>query len=96
MTNWFEVEFLLLKLLRLQPSELDAMEFYRAEFLLENIKEFNERENTNRKKEEEEQQKNMPSMDMSSMMRQQQSMFNNTSSNFRMPSMPSMPSMPGF
>lgn len=53
MTNWFEAEFILLKVLRLQPSELDRLEFYRAEILMENLKNFNEEEEGRRKKEEE-------------------------------------------
>ena len=53
MENWFELEFLLLKIIRLQPSELDRMEFYRAEFLIDNLKKHSEEENKNRKKEEE-------------------------------------------
>jgi hypothetical protein len=53
LTNWFEVEFILLKVLKLQPSELDRMEFYRAEILMENLKEFNEEQEGKRKKDEE-------------------------------------------
>jgi hypothetical protein len=53
LTNWFEAEFILLKVLRLQPSELDRLEFYRAEILMENLKTFNEEEEGRRKKEEE-------------------------------------------
>jgi hypothetical protein len=58
--NWFELEFLLLKIIRLQPSELEQMEFYRAEFLIENLKKHTEEENKSRKKEEEDYQKGMP------------------------------------
>lgn len=101
MTSWFEVEFLLLKILRLQPSELDALEFYRAEFLLDNIKEHNDREKEHHKKEEERQQMSAPSMDMNSMMRQTNQMMSGAQSRaglggLSMPSMPSMPNMSSF
>lgn len=51
MINWFEVEFILLKHLRLQPSELDAMEFYRAEYLLHFFREYAEKEKEQQEKE---------------------------------------------
>jgi hypothetical protein len=70
--NWFELEFLLLKIVRLQPSELDKMEFYRAEILIENLKKFSEKEGEQRKKEEESQQKSMSMQSPSSMMRDAQ------------------------
>ena len=54
------MEFLLLKILRLHPSELEIMEFYRAEFLIENLKKNTEEENKQRKKDEDEQSKMMP------------------------------------
>lgn len=54
------MEFLLLKILRLQPSELDRMVFYRAEFLIENLKKHTEEENKQRKKSEDEQTKGLP------------------------------------
>ena len=87
MTNWFEAEFILLKVLKLQPSELDGLEFYRAEILMENLKNFNEEEEGRRKKEEEGQ-------DISA-----SSMMSAASNNLpKMPSMPNfnMPSMPNF
>lgn len=65
----------MLKTLRLQPSELDRMDFWRAEMLLEIHKEKTEEENRRRKKEEENQNSSMPNM--STMMNQQQSMFKN-------------------
>jgi hypothetical protein len=49
--NWFEVEFILLKHLDLQPSELDRMEFYRAEYLLHFFKEYTEKEKAQHNKE---------------------------------------------
>ena len=81
MENWFDVEFLLLKILRLQPSELDKMEFYRAEYLMEKQKEWSERENKQRQKEDSEQKENMPRFDTNQ--------FSKMSSGFKMPSMPS-------
>ena len=90
MENWFEAEFILLKGLKLQPSELDRLEFYRAELIMENWKNFNEEEEGRRKKEEE-------SSDMSA-----SSMMSNASNS--LPKMPtslsssnfSMPSIPNF
>lgn len=55
MTNWFEVEFVLLKQLKLQPSELDRMEFYRVEYLMENYKDYIDKEAKTRKERESEQ-----------------------------------------
>ena len=89
MENWFDVEFLLLKILRLQPSELDKMEFYRAEYLMEKQKEWSERENKQRQKEEAEQKENMPRFDTSA------NQLSKMSGGFKMPSMPSF-NMPKF
>lgn len=71
--NWCEVEYVLLKTLNLQPSELDRMEFWRAEVLLEIHKEKTEEENKRRKQEEANSGASMPNMN--SMMSQQQNMF---------------------
>jgi hypothetical protein len=73
--SWFEVEYILLKTLRLQPSELDHMEFYRAEILLEIHKEKTEEENKRRKKQEDQQGANMPNM--SGFMGQQKAFMGN-------------------
>ncbi len=91
MESWFEVEFLLLKLLRLQPSELDRIEFYRAEFLMENLKDWNEKEQKQRKKEEDEQSSSMGGYDMGSMQRNANQMMKSAA-----PTMPSMPNMGSF
>jgi hypothetical protein len=87
LTNWFEAEFILLKVLKLQPSELDRLEFYRAEILMDNLKTFNEEEGARRKKEED-----TSDMSANSMM----AAANNSLP--KMPSMPNfkMPSMPSF
>ena len=70
--NWCEIEYILLKTLRLQPSELDRLEFWRAELLLEIHKERTEEENKKRKQEE----ANNPNMpNMNSMMSSTQNMF---------------------
>lgn len=81
--NWFEIEYILLKTLRLQPSELDRMEFWRAEVLLEIHKDKTEEENKRRKKEETTQNANMPNMN--SMMSNTQNMFKGMSSGGGMP-----------
>ena len=51
-----KIEYILLKHLGLQPSELERLPFFRVESLLANFKEDNEKENA-RKKEEDKQQK---------------------------------------
>lgn len=84
MENWFEAEFILLKVLKLQPSELDRLEFYRAEILMENLKNFNEEEGERRKKEEESQDTSAHS----TMSQAQSSMPKMSMPNFTMPSMP--------
>lgn len=80
MESWFEVEFLLLKILRLQPDVLDKMEFYRAEILMDNLKEWNEKEQEQRKKEDKEQSSQASSYDSSSMSRQAGSMMKSAGS----------------
>ena len=90
MTNWFEVEFVLLKHLKLQPSEIDRMEFYRVEYLLENWKEHTEKEQKHRKDEEDRQS---AEYSPSAMQRQQGSMMQKYMGQNNMPKMPSMGSM---
>jgi hypothetical protein len=60
-------------MLKLQPSELDRMDFWRAEMLVEIHKEKTEEENRKRKKQEDQQSAGMPNMN--SMLAQQQNMF---------------------
>ena len=60
-------------MLRLQPSELDRMDFWRAELLVEIHKEKTEEENRKRKKQEDANSGTMPNMN--SMLQQQQNMF---------------------
>jgi len=83
LTNWSEIEYYLLKQLKLQPSELDRLEFWRAETLIEIHKDKTEEENRRRKKENEQQGASVPSM--GSFMNQQQSMYKNLSSGLKMP-----------
>jgi hypothetical protein len=73
--NWFEIEFVLLKHLKLQPSELDKMEFYRVEYLMENFKAFIDKENDRNKRQHDEQNKNQD-FDMNSMQSNQNKMIN--------------------
>ena len=72
MTNWFEVEFVLLKHLKLQPDVLDKMEFYRVEFLMENFKNDSENEGKRNKEQEDEQKEKY---NPNSMMKNQQNMM---------------------
>jgi hypothetical protein len=92
LTNWFEAEFILLKVLKLQPSELDKLEFYRAEILMENLKAFNEEEESGRKKEQEGYDTSSTSNDAERMMKNAQksmpSMSAPTTPNFKMPNLP--------
>ena len=73
--NWFEIEFVLLKHLKLQPSELDKMEFYRVEYLMENFKAFIDKENDKNKRQHDEQKQNQ-GFDMDSMKSDQNKMMN--------------------
>jgi hypothetical protein len=93
LTNWFEAEFILLKVFRLQPSELDRLEFYRAEILMENLKKHNEEEEGVRKKEEEKysMSSNNPTSDASKLMRDAQTKM----PNFNAPSIPNF-NIPNF
>ena len=90
MENWSEVEFILLKVLDLQPSELDRLEFWRAELLMDNLKKFNEEENNRRKAEED---KQSSSVDASS---QANSMMKSAQQSLPKMNMPSMPNISGF
>lgn len=49
-------------MLRLQPSELDRMDFWRAEVLIEIHKEKTEEENRKQKKQNDQQEANTPNM----------------------------------
>ena len=92
MENWFEAEFILLKVLKLQPSELDNLEFYRAEILMENLKAFNEEEESGRKKEQEQQDMPNTSAEADRMMRNAQKSMpaipTPSIPNFKMPNLP--------
>ena len=50
--NYFKNEFILLKELHLQPSEIDSMEYYRFQLLISNYEEYLEKERKEREKEE--------------------------------------------
>jgi len=95
LTNWFEAEFVLLKILRLQPSELDRMEFYRAEILIENLKNYSEDEEGKRKKSEEEYGGGNMSEQASRMMDSAKSSMPKFNTNIGMPNF-NMPKMPNF
>ena len=57
MENWFKIEFIFAKNLHITPSELDQMEFYRVEYMLQNYEEFIEEENKRQKQQEKDQEK---------------------------------------
>jgi len=52
--NWFKIEFIFTKNLNITPLELDHMEFYRVEYMLQNYQEFIEEENKQMKKQQKE------------------------------------------
>lgn len=60
--NLSKIEFILLKHLHLQPSELWAKPFYEIEYLMEHMKEDQEEQDKARKKEEKEFNKQQSSM----------------------------------
>jgi hypothetical protein len=91
LTNWFDAEFILLKVLRLQPSELEKMEFYRAEYLMENLKKYNEEEENRRSAQEKEHNADDQLGSAKNMMKSMQSSM----PNFNMPAM-NIPKIPGF
>jgi len=72
LNNWFEMEFILLKNLRIQPSELDRMDFYRVELIIENFKKYAEKEKEAQKDKQ----------------REYSSKFSDLKSGIKMPSMP--------
>lgn len=49
--NWFSVEFTLLKQLKLQLSELDNIEYYRTQYLIDNYKDWIDKEKEREEKE---------------------------------------------
>ena len=55
MENWFKIEFIFTKNLHITPLELDQMEFYRVEYMIQNYEEFIEEEKKQYKKQEKEQ-----------------------------------------
>jgi len=65
--NWFKIEFVFAKNLNIVPSELDQMEFYRVEYMLQNYEEFIEEENKRNKDQESAQTKSMAQTKSSSM-----------------------------
>jgi len=80
------MEFLLLKHLNLQPSEIEKMEFYRLEYLIEHFKEWNEEEKKKREKEEAKQKKEQSSMlDYKKELKKQQKMQGNLSKKPKLP-----------
>jgi len=66
--NLSKMEFQLLKQLKLQPSEMDQMEFYRLEYLIDHLKEHNEEEK--KRQEAEEKKQKSESFDMKKMGRE--------------------------
>lgn len=86
MENWSKVEYAALRYLKCQLSELDKLEFWRAEMLFENHKEAVEEENKRNKTQQE--ANKMPDM--------KSAMGDMMKGGMKMPSMPNMPNMPKF
>lgn len=82
MTNWYEIEFVLLKHLNLNPLVVDQLEFYRVEYLMENFKDYNERKNKKREEEEKSQKQNF---NQSSIIKSSQNSFKNYLSQNKLP-----------
>ena len=87
MENWLEVEFILLKHLRLQPDVLDKMEFYRVEYMLHFFKEYAEKEKAAQEKENGQQSS-------TSMVKEAQRNQANMMKNMKQPSIPKMNNLP--
>lgn len=66
----------------IQPSEIDKMEYFNYEYMLEDIKEIQDEE----QKRAEEQESSSGMSDMSKQMRSMQNSMTNTMSSFKMPS----------
>ena len=78
MENWFKIEFIFTKNLHITPLELDQMEFYRIEYMIQSYEEFIEEEEKAYKKHQKDnemsfsknkasQQFKMPKMDIPKM-----------------------------
>lgn len=59
MENWFKIEFIFAKNLNIIPSELDKLEFYRVEYMLQHYEEFVEEENKQVAKQNKQHEKQM-------------------------------------
>ena len=70
----------------IQPSEIDKMEYFNYEYMLEDIKEIQDEE----QKRADEQESGSGMSDMGKQMRQIQHSMTNTMSSFKMPSMGSL------
>ena len=70
----------------IQPSEIDKMEYFNYEYMLEDIKEIQDEE----QKRADEQESSSGMGDMSKQMRSMQNSMTSTMSNFKMPSMGSL------
>ena len=54
MENWFKIEFIFTKNLHITPLELDQMEFYRVEYMIQSYEEFIKEEEKAYKKQQKE------------------------------------------
>ena len=70
----------------IQPSEIDKMEYFNYEYMLEDIKEIQDEE----QKRSDEQESGSGMGDMGKQMRHMQNSMTSTMSNFKMPSMGSL------
>jgi len=52
--NWFKIEFIFAKNLNITPLELDQMEFYRVEYMIQSYEEFIKEEEKAYKKQQKE------------------------------------------
>lgn len=84
--SYFKLKAGLLKYSQCQPSEIEKMDFYEIEIILDNLKELAEEEEKERKKKDKDEASAVPNI--SSYQRQMQSTLNSSRGTLPMPSMP--------
>lgn len=92
--NLSEIEFIFLKHLKLQPSELWRKPFYEIEYLMEHLKKDNEKESKRQKEEEEKYKKEQGQIGR--MQKEMQQMNKNLNLGNMSSGMPSFPNLSNF
>lgn len=81
--NWFELEYILIKDLGMTVTDIDNMEYYRFQYLIENHKKRIEKEKERQEKEE---KQTGDKFNFNQMAREQQSQMKKQTPDFKMPS----------